>query len=273
MKYKTAGSLLLGQGYYLKRVICLFVIVMMANLIFAHIPDAVGFVNDFANVLSPETRNRINDWAIELREKANVDFFIATFPDIGGTNEVDYGVQVYKQWKIGNTRDEGALILLAVAERKLRIETGYGAEAYLPDADVNDVYQTMRSFLAKGSEDWDKAFTQGSLMIMSKFAQEKGITLTGMSEYSQRSSRRSGISGLGGIGIFILFIFLMIVTKGRILEVLFWMFLLGGRGGGSWGGGNSGSWGGGSSGGFGGFGGFGGGGGGRSGGGGAGGGF
>jgi uncharacterized protein len=246
----------------------------MVSLAFAKIPAPVGFVNDFAGILMPETRNQLNDWAIELREKTDVDFFIATFPDIGGDDEVSYGVQVYKEWKIGSKRDEGVLLFLAVKERRLRIEVGYGSEGYLPDADNIKVIQTMRSYLKKGSENWDQAFTQGSLMLLSKIAQEKGVTLTGVSAYSQgaaNGNRKS--SGFGVLALIIIFIFLMIVTKGRILEVLLWAFILSGRGGG-WGGGNSGgSWGGGSSGGFGGFGGFGGGGGGRSGGGGAGGGF
>jgi hypothetical protein len=44
------------------------------------IAPAEGFVNDFANILSSETRIRLNDWAIELREKTGVDLAIGTFP-------------------------------------------------------------------------------------------------------------------------------------------------------------------------------------------------
>ncbi|MDD4310523.1 MAG: TPM domain-containing protein [Candidatus Cloacimonetes bacterium] len=273
MKYKItrlSEPLQYKSGKWLFAMIAFLI---LHSFSYAQIPREVGFVNDFAQLLSPEARNRINDWAIELREKTEADFFIAIFPEIGGSNEADYGVKVYQQWKIGSKRDEGALIMLALAERKLRIEVGYGAEGYITDAFANEVYQVMRGYLKSGSEDWDAAFTQGSLMILQKFAEEKGVTLTGMSEYSKGSVRTSKRSGMGGIGLIVLFIFLMIVTKGRILEVLIWMSILGGRGGGNWGGGNNDGWGGGSSGGFGGFGGFGGGGGGRSGGGGAGGGF
>ncbi len=256
------------------RLILLGVLLFCISLSWAVIPEPVGFVNDFAELMSTDTRNKINDWAIELREKTDCDFFIATFPDIGGASEVDYGVQVYKQWGIGSKRDEGVLIMLALAERKLRIEVGYGAEGYITDAYASEVYQDMKGFLAKGSEDWDQAFIQGSLMLLSAFAKEKGVTLSGVSEYSKRASDRSRRGGLGGLSLIIIFIILMIVTKGRILEVLLWASILSGNGGGWGGGGRSGgSWGGGSSGGFGGFGGFGGGGGGRSGGGGAGGGF
>jgi uncharacterized protein len=240
------------------------------------IPKAEGFVNDFAKLLSEDTRIRINDWAIELREKTGVDFAIATFPEIGNEDEVSFGVRLLAEWGIGSQRDEGVLIFIAQKERRLRIEVGYGAEGYITDAYANQVYQSMASHLARGAEDWDQAFMQGSLMMLSAIAQEKGVTLTGMSAYSQRGRRDDGeASPYSGIIMLVIFVILMIVTKGKILNVLLWMLIFSGRGGGgSWGGGGFGGGSrGGSSGGSGGFGGFGGFGGGRSGGGGAGGGF
>lgn len=234
------------------------------------IPQSTGFVNDFAGILSPQTRAQINDWAIELREKTGLDYAVATFPNIGGEDEVTFGVKLFEKWGIGSQRDEGVLVFVAVEERKLRIETGYGAEGYITDAYAYKVYQEMASYLQTGSEDWDEAFTQGSLMLLSVIAGEKGVTLTGMSDYSQRQrSGRDEASPFGGLALLVIFVILMIVTKGRILNVLLWILIFsrGGGGGGSRGGGG---FGGSSSGGFGGFGGFGGG---RSGGGGAGGGF
>lgn len=243
--------------------------VILASLICGvTIPEPVGFVNDFANILSAETLHKINDWAIELREKTNVDFTIVTLPDIGGMNEVDYGVKLYEKWKIGNKQDEGVLVLLALKERRIRIEVGYGSEGYLPDAYVEQVYQTMKSYLTKGNEDWDQAFMQGSLMLLSTIAKEKGITLTGVSDYSQKKTNKNS----GGVGLFAflaIFIILIIVTRGRIIEWLFWLTLFGGRGGNFGGRSDGSSWSSGNNG-FGGFGGFGGG---RSGGGGGGGGF
>ncbi|MCB5261869.1 MAG: TPM domain-containing protein [Candidatus Cloacimonetes bacterium] len=235
------------------------------------IPKSQGFVNDFAGLMSEENKTRINDWAIELREKTGVDYAVATFSELGDEDEKSFGGRLYKEWGIGSKRNEGVLVFIAQKERKLRIEVGYGAEGYIPDADAFQVYQEMVSYLSRGSEDWDTALTQGSLMLLSKIAQEKGVTLTGMSDYSQRQHQPNQASPISGLIVFVIFIILMIVTKGKILNVLLW-FLIFSRGGsgGSWGGSSSGGFGGGSSGGFGGFGGFGGG---RSGGGGAGGGF
>ena len=240
------------------------------------IPKAEGFVNDFAGILSEATRVRINDWAIELREKTGVDFAIATFAEIGTNDEIAFGVRLVEEWGIGSQRDEGVLIFVAVKERRLRVEVGYGAEGYITDAYAHRVYQTMASYLSRGSEDWDASFTQGSLMILSEIAKEKGVTLSGMSEYSQQHRHEEdSASPFGGVIMLVVFIFLMIITRGKILNVLLWMMILGGRGGGGRGGFGGGSHGGssGGSGGFGGFGGFGGVRGGRSGGGGAGGGF
>jgi len=254
--------------------LALAILMLFAGLLSAQefsIPAASGFVNDFAGVLSPETRARINDWAIELREKTGVDFAVATFPNIGGQDEISFGVRLYESWGIGSQRDEGVLVLAAIEERRLRVEVGYGAEGYITDAYAYNVYQEMASHLRSGNEDWDTAFTQGSLMLLSGIAQEKEVTLSGMSEYAQRNrSGNSVASPFAGLIVLVVFIILMIVTKGKILNVLLWMLIFsrggggGYRGGGGFGGGSRGG------GGFGGFGGFGGG---RSGGGGAGGGF
>ncbi|HOH59971.1 MAG TPA: TPM domain-containing protein, partial [Candidatus Cloacimonadota bacterium] len=65
------------------------------------IPKPEGFVNDYANLLSEETRIRLNDWSIELKEKTGVELAIATFPDMGGMTEFDFGVKLYETWKIG----------------------------------------------------------------------------------------------------------------------------------------------------------------------------
>jgi len=250
----------------------LVILMLVSGLLSAQniqIPQAKGYVNDFAGILSANTQARLNDWAIELKEKTGVELAIATFESIGDEDETSFGVRLYETWGIGSQRDEGVLVFVAVQERRLRIEVGYGAEGYITDAYAHSVYQEMVSYLQRGNEDWDAAFTQGSLMLMSSIAQEMDVTLTGISEYSQRARSEAGeASPFAGLIVIVVFIILMIVTKGKILNVLLWMLIFSRGGGGGYRGGGFG--GGSSGGGFGGFGGFGGG---RSGGGGAGGGF
>jgi len=234
------------------------------------VPAKEGFVNDFARILRDSTRISINNWAIELKEKTDIEFAIVTLPSIGDSDYLMFTTQLYNTWGIGNRRDEGVLIFLTVAERKLKIETGYGVEGYLTDAFSADVRDQMRKYLSQGSENWDQAFIQASLMILNRIAREKNVQLTGVPRH--RGGMNESAKAAGVIGFIALLIILGIVTKGRIFEWLLIAVIMSRHGGGGhWGGGGwGGSSSGGSSGGFGGFGGFGGG---RSGGGGAGGGF
>jgi uncharacterized protein len=254
----------------------LFLLVVFAGLTAQNtLPKPVGWVNDFAGVLAEQNRQELTNWITELREKTDVEIAIAIFPDIGGAEYSNFATDLYRAWGVGSKKDEGVLLLLALQERKIKFEVGYGAEGYWTDAYTADAYRMMTSYLNKGSENYDEAVRQATLMLLSRAAQEKGIQITGMPSYNHPDQKSSNQGKRSSLVMVIFFIFLIIITRGRIL---YWLFLFsalggGGRSGGGFGGfngrgGSSGS--GGFGGGFGGFGGFGGG---RSGGGGAGGGF
>ena len=262
---------------YKNKILTILFLVLAASLLGKlSIPKPIGFVNDFAQVMSEETVIQINDWCIELKEKTDVELAIGTFTSIGDLDENEFAVKAFEQWKVGNKKDEGILIIMGLKERRIKIEVGYGSEPYITDSYASRVFREMAAMLTKGSEDWDGAFTQASLMLISEIAKEKGVTITGVSDYSQGKSAKKD-EGDGGVMVvlIIIFIFLIIITRGKILLWLWaWFSVSGGSGGGSGGfGGGSSSGGSSSSGDYGGFGGFGGFGGGRSGGGGAGGGF
>ncbi len=256
---------MISKKSIISQIIIALLVGLATTLAAFQIPQPTNWVNDFASVLSPQTESRINQQALEFKQKTEVEFAIATFSTIEDWDENTAATKVYETWKIGSKRDEGVLILLAVKERRIKIETGYGAEPYVTDAFSGDVYRDMKGLLPKGSERWDDAMSLAADLILGRIAKEKGVTLSGVPEYSEAIHQPRSIAGV--ITLIVIFVVLMIVTKGKILEVLLWAIILNGRGGGGgFGGGSRG----GGSGGFGGFGGFGGG---RSGGGGAGGGF
>ena len=231
------------------------------------LPTPTGWVNDYAGVLSQSTKAELTAWFTEVKEKTDVEMSVAIFSDLGGREYQNFATDLYRGWGVGNQRDEGVLLLIAVQERRIKFEVGYGSEGYLTDFYTNDILNVMRKLLSKGSENFNEAVKQAALMSLNKIAQEKGVVLTGVPSYTAQSQSGDSRSLLVPIVIFIV---LMIVTRGRIL---YWILLANafrGGGFGGFGGGRSGGGFGSSGGGFGGFGGFGGG---RSGGGGAGGGF
>lgn len=234
----------------------------------AKFPAAQGWVNDFGGVLSPETKAELTAWLTELKEKTGVEMAIAIFPDLGGADYQNFATDLYREWGVGTQKDEGVLLLIALAERKIKFEVGYGSEEYLTDIYTNTAYQEMLNSFAASKDDYNKAVKIATLVILNRIAQTKNVTITGMPSYvMQNQSSRNRGSGKGSFVVVVIFIILMIVTRGRIL---YWLLLFSFLGGGGRGNGSGGFGGGGSGGGFGGFGGFGGG---SSGGGGAGGGY
>ena len=95
-----------------------------------------GFVNDFAKVLTTEQVLELNKElaAYSLQGEQN-EISVVTVPNLGGDDVESYAEALFKEWGIGKAeKDNGVLLLVAIEDRKMRIEVGYGAEALLTDA-------------------------------------------------------------------------------------------------------------------------------------------
>ena len=231
-------------------------------------PKPKGLVNDFANVISPAYKQKIAAVTGALLKKTGIPVVVVTMPDIGGAEYNDYANRLYRAWGIGKKgEDKGVLIFVAVKERKMRIETGYGVEGILPDGLVGEIRDRyMTPFLKQNK--FGEGLLAGALAVAQVIARASGIELSGQMP-EKAVKKRAGFSFLP---ILIILIIIMLISKRRGGSWLFFLPLLFGLGGGGGYGSRYSSGGlGGSFGGFGGgFGGFGGG---MSGGGGAGGGF
>jgi uncharacterized protein len=98
------------------------------------VPQPVGWVNDFAGVISPEYENRLNSLVVELEQKTTAEIAVVTVGSIAPYDEKEYARLIFDNWKIGKKgKDNGVLVLLSIKERRWRIETGYGIEGILPD--------------------------------------------------------------------------------------------------------------------------------------------
>ena len=115
-------------------ILFLFFLLFPLSVFAADIPNASGWVNDFAGVISPEYDQKISAVVSELEEKTGIEIAVATFNSIAPYDEKAYARLVFDKWKPGKKeKDNGILILVAVSQRRWRIETGYGVEGVLPD--------------------------------------------------------------------------------------------------------------------------------------------
>jgi uncharacterized protein len=142
-------------------------------------PKPVGAINDFAGVIPAEYKNKMEGLFREVLEKTGTAIVVTTVATIGNSEINEYVNRLYTAWGIGKKgEDKGVLIVLALRERKVRIETGYGVEGILPDGLVGEIRdQSMIPWLKKG--DYGRGLAEGMTIIAGVIAKNAGVTLTG----------------------------------------------------------------------------------------------
>lgn len=94
-----------------------------------------GYVNDFAGVLTVEQKNALETKLSAFNASTSNEIAVVTVKNLGGDYIENYAVQLFKEWGIGNAKqDNGVLLLVALEDRKMRIEVGYGLEGALTDS-------------------------------------------------------------------------------------------------------------------------------------------
>ncbi|HXL56063.1 MAG TPA: TPM domain-containing protein, partial [Chitinophagaceae bacterium] len=88
-------------------------------------PNPPRLVNDFANVLSPEQREILEERLVALDDSTSNQIAIVTIPTLGDYDIESYANKFFREWQIGTSKhNNGILILVAAKEHKIRIEVG-----------------------------------------------------------------------------------------------------------------------------------------------------
>jgi uncharacterized protein len=91
-------------------------------------------VNDFGNMLEPFQRQALEQKIRNYNDSTSSAIVIITVPDLQGYDIAEVALKYLRDWGIGTKeKNNGVLILVSKADRKARIETGYGMEGVLPD--------------------------------------------------------------------------------------------------------------------------------------------
>lgn len=243
-------------------ILCLLVFCTVGAVEFPPSPNPPRLVNDFTNTLSPQETELLEQKLLMFNDTTSTQIAVVIIQTVDGYPVESYAFELGEKWGIGNKgKNNGALLLVVLQDRKIFIATGYGLEGSLTDALSRRIIENdIKPFFKEGR------YYEGIDAGVSKIIDVvKG-------EYHDTSPRRKkGESKLPSI-LFVLFVLLLIFTYkifnvrryARLNNISFlaaWLLLNAARGrqNGSWGSFNSGSggFGGGSSGGgsFGGFGG------------------
>lgn len=216
-------------------------------------PDPLGYVSDFAEIISDQDEAQMTSVISELKEKTTAEIAVVTMPDIGGQSEEIYANELFRAWGIGvKGKDNGILLFLTMRERRFRIETGYGLEGILPDGLLGQIAdERIVPFLREGQ--YGEGLLSGTLAVAQIIAADAGVELSSVTDLPPPpTTTRRGTKPFW-IPFFLVILLIFLIFGGRM--GLLPLLLLGGlpRGRGGFGGGGLG--GGGFGGGFGGFGG------------------
>jgi len=105
-------------------------------------PALAGRVTDAAHILSPATQQSLDRMLADYERGSGNQIVVVTLPSLEGDSIESYGYQLGRAWQIGQKgKDNGALLIVAPHERKVRIEVGYGLEPLLTDAASSAIVQ------------------------------------------------------------------------------------------------------------------------------------
>jgi uncharacterized protein len=118
-------------------------------------PQLRGRVNDTAKLLSPEAAARLEQKLAGFERETSNQVAVLTIPSLQGDDIDQFAIRVAEQWKLGQQgKDNGVLLIIAQAERKVRIEVGMGLQGVLPDITTSKIIrEVMRPYLKDGNFD------------------------------------------------------------------------------------------------------------------------
>lgn len=101
----------------------------------APLPELRGRVSDGARILSPKVAQALETELARYESETGHQFAFVSIETLDGAALEDFSMRLAEKWKLGDEkRDDGLILLVAKAERKMRIEVGYGLEGVIPDA-------------------------------------------------------------------------------------------------------------------------------------------
>lgn len=221
-------------------------------------PKSSTLVTDYTNTLSADDKQQLENKLVAFDDSTSTQIAVVMMHSVGQYDIDDYGQKLGRAWGIGHKgKNNGILVLVALDDHKVTIQTGYGAEGGVPDVIAkqiidNDIVPHFKQ------NDYYGGLDAGTTDLMKYM---KG-------EYKAEKKPDDGGGAGGYIALLVIVIVILIIIfkgrggggqiyGGRGGASPFWWFLGGamlGRGSGGWGG-FSGGDGGGGGGGFGGFGG------------------
>ncbi len=195
---------------------CVWVLILFICVPLAYgldVPKLKGHVNDYGDILSPYAERQIEGVLSQLAQTDSTQIAVLTITSLEGDALGDYSIRVAEKWKIGQKgSDNGAILLIAKNDRKLRIEVGYGLEGSLTDLISGRIIRNIIGPQFK-SGNFDRGVLEGVQAMIMAVRGEFKATATTRGDTRRRSS--------GNSKLFVLIVFISLINMmGRLRKPL-----------------------------------------------------
>ncbi len=136
------------------------------------VPQLESPVMDLAGIMTQKGRADLQEYLLAIDQNSAAQIAVLTIPSLEGESLEEYAIKVAREWQLGDAESNmGVLLLVAFKEKKIRIETGYGAEGDLTDAKCGLI---IRNIMAPDFKDgaYSNGITAGAKAIASVLAPE-----------------------------------------------------------------------------------------------------
>jgi uncharacterized protein len=175
-------------------------------------PELTGPVNDFARVIDPASAAEIERQILALKAASGDVVIVATIDTFEPYADIrEYAVRLFENRGRGigdRGKDNGLLLLLAVKNRRVRVEVGYDLEQFVTDGFAGDVSRTVMAPRFDRGE-YGPGLLEGVNRLIARIAQGRGVTLEGVPVPQAEPIARIPISP----GLIIALIIIMIVLS------------------------------------------------------------
>jgi uncharacterized protein len=175
------------------------------------VPPLKSYVNDYANIIPPAARTQIEAELKAFEQSDSTQFVILTIPSLQGEVLEEFSIKVGEKWKIGQKgKDNGIILLVALQEKKIRIEVGRGLEGRLTDLTAGRIIDLVIKPRFK-RDDFAGGFIAGAHAIIDATRGEF------KAETRKSTARKKGISPYFTILFFAGVVLLFLGTKSKVL--------------------------------------------------------
>jgi len=182
------------------------------------LPPPTGWVNDYANVIDPATKEKLETILSNLKKQQNIEIGVATVSTTGGEDIFDYSLKVARGWGIGSKDSDkaGLLLLVAINDRKYFTQVSDHLEGDLPDGVVGQIQrERLVPQFKKGN--YSQGIYDTIQTYIATLAEKRGFGIEGIDQsYAYRTSatpaRQRTSSSFTGCCILIVIIIVVIIV-------------------------------------------------------------